>query len=117
MPYFGSNSNAEFQSGINHLANTHPMGFNENSITLDGGDPGLDADSDRWNSDVQQAATTPHSVLAPYAFSRNASANGSDGSNFVPGYGRTGTGNAESPQTFGSNMQLRMAGDSAAETD
>lgn len=64
MPYFGANSNAELQAGIQHV--TNPARANENSVTLDGG---LQRDSDRWN------ALTPHGVLntAPGASSQDDS--------------------------------------------
>lgn len=115
MANIGGSQADAFGQGVNHVVNTHPMGFNENSITL-GGDPGLDADSNRWDADSMSAATTPHSVLAPLSFSRNASANGSDGQNFAPGY-YLGNSNGQSADSFDKNMSLRMAGDSSAETD
>lgn len=105
-------ANDAFQSGINHqVLDSHE---NTQRITLDGA---LQADDDRWNSDVQNVATTPHSVLVPYSFSRKASANGSDGSRFILGYGQLGSGDGDSADTYDKNMSLRMAGDSSAEVD
>jgi hypothetical protein len=115
VPYFGSNTNAEFGNGLNYV--TSPGRSNENSIVLDGA---LQADGDEWNSAVGQVATTPHSVLAPYSFSRNASANASDGSNFIPGCGYAagdGSSNGESTQTFDQNLRLRQQGDTDAGMD
>lgn len=109
MPYFGSNSNAELQAGMTPTPSTGHV--NPYSHTLDG----LQADSDEWDSDVERVATTPHSALAPFAFSRNASPNGADGTHFIAGYGFTGSGNAESTGTYGKEMSLRMAGDSSAD--
>jgi hypothetical protein len=102
MAYFG-HSNAAFQSGINYLAN--PGKGNENSITLSGG---LEATGDRWTAESQDAATTPHSVLSMYNFSR--SANGSDGDHYIPGVGFTGSANGTSADDYQENLMLRMAG-------
>lgn len=110
MAYLGGSQTDAFGDGLNHVVN--PGHENLNSVTLGGS---LQADSDRWNSDVQSVATTPHSVLAPYSFSRSASANGSDGQNFTPGYGYLGNSNGQSADNFDKNMSLRMAGDSSAE--
>jgi hypothetical protein len=91
--------NSEFGSGINHLANAGKT--NDQSLTMT---------SERWNDAVSNDMLTPHSVLAPYAFSGSQSANGTAGQNYVPGFGIIGTGNGESSSTFGSNEQLRFIG-------
>lgn len=72
MADIGGSQTDEFGAGINHLANSGRS--NDNSITLGGS---LQADSDRWNAESRQAATSPHSVLSTYAFS--PSSDGSDG--------------------------------------
>jgi hypothetical protein len=119
VPYLGSNTTAEFGQGVNHVVNNQHA--NLGSISLgdeaSSADQGFDATSDHWNDQVGQVATTAKSVLAPYAFSRNASPNGTASQNFIPGFGVTGTGNGESQGTFGSNLKLRMARDNTAETE
>jgi hypothetical protein len=110
MADIGGSANDAFGEGLDYAQ--VPGRANTASITLGGG---LEADSDRWNADAQQVAVTPHSVLAPYAFSRNASANGTDGSHFMPGYGFTGSANAMSGESFDQDFMLRMAGGGGAE--
>jgi hypothetical protein len=95
----GGSANGAFGDGLNYARN--PGHVNSASITLD-------ADSDRWNADAQQAAVTPHSVLAPYAFAR--SANGSDGQGFLPNGAYLGNSNAMSEADFDKSLTLRMAG-------
>jgi hypothetical protein len=109
MAWTSNGANAELDAGINHV--TNPGHENVNSLTLGG----LQAASDAWNSDVRSVATTPHSVLAPYAFSRNASPNGTSGDNWVQGFGTVGNSNGQSADSFDKNMSLRMARNSSAE--
>jgi hypothetical protein len=99
----GGSSNDAFGAGTSPVTNLGRG--NDNSVTLSGG---LQATADRWNAESQQAATTPHSVLAPYAFSR--SANGSDGQNMLPNGAFLGSGNGQSADTFDQSLALRFAG-------
>lgn len=119
MAWSSNGANAEMNAGINHLVNNQHA--NLSSITLgdeaSSADQGLDETSDRWNGAVGQVATTAHSVLAPYAFSSNASPNGTAGQDFLPGYGSLGTGNGEDTQTFDQNLRLRLQGDTDAGVD
>lgn len=103
MAYLGSATNDEFSAGVNHLTNLGRG--NDNSVTLGGA---LQADSDKWNLATQQAATSPHSVLSTYAFSR--SANGTDGRNMLPNGYFLGSANGMSEDDFDQNLSLRMAG-------
>jgi hypothetical protein len=107
MAAIGSSQNAELNAGIDHLANAGHG--NDSSVTLNGG---LEADSARWDAMTGQAATTPHSVLSTYAFSR--SANGSDGQNFLPNGDYLGSGNGASAATFDQRVMVGMAGGSEA---
>jgi hypothetical protein len=119
MPYFGSNTNDAFNQGQFHAVMDQHA--NASSITLgdeaSSADESLDETSDRWNGAVGQVATTARSVLAPYAFSSNASPNGTAGQNFLPGYGSLGTGNGEDTQTFDQNLRLRQQGDTDVGVD
>ena len=108
MPYYGSQSNDEFGAGVNHLVNSGKA--NDNSVTLGGS---LQTDSARWDAESQQAATSPHSVLSMYNFSR--SANGSDGQNFLPNGAYLGNSNGQSADNFDKSLSLRMAGNNSAE--
>jgi hypothetical protein len=97
MTWTSNGANAEMNAGISHLVNNQHA--NLGSITLgdeaSSADQGLDETTDRWNGAVGQVATTARSVLAPYAFSSNASPNGTAGQNFLPGYGSLGISNGE----------------------
>lgn len=89
MAYFGSNSNAELQAGMTPTPVTghaNPFSHTLGDIA-DDADQGLGATNARWNDQVGQVATTARSVLAPYAFSSNASPNGTSGTNWVQGFG------------------------------
>jgi len=108
MAYTGSQTNAEFSTGIDHLTNAGRA--NDNSVTLGAS---LQAESDRWNAESQQAAVTPHSVLSTYAFSR--SANGSDGQNYLPNGDFLGSANAMSEGDFDKSLMLRMAGNGSSD--
>lgn len=110
MAWSSNGTSAEFTAGHTPLANIGRG--NENSVTM--GDS-LQADSDRWNTETQQAATSPHSVLAPYSFSR--SANGSDGQNFLPDGTYLGNANGESAGNFDKSLMLRMAGSNDLQSD
>src|ERR1700739_4408311 len=89
----------EVQNGLNFTQNARKA--NDSSLTLT---------SQRWNDAVSSAALTPHSVLEPLGFSNEQSANGTAGQNFLPGFGTLGTGDGESANTFGSDVQLRYIG-------
>jgi hypothetical protein len=102
VAYLGSQPNSEFGAGVSHLANAGRG--NDNSVTLNGS---LQADSDRWDAESQEAAVTPHSVLSTYNFSR--SANGSDGQNYLPNGDYLGSGDGASADTFDKSLMLRMA--------
>ena len=103
MPNIGGSTNDAFGAGVNHVRN--PGRANVGSITLGGS---LQADSDKWDAESQEAATSPHSVLSTYAFSR--SANGSDGTNFLPNGAYLGNSNGMSADNFNKSLTLRMAG-------
>lgn len=103
MPDIGGSANDAFGVGVNHLTNTGRG--NDNSVTLGGS---LQADSDRWDAESQQAAVTPHSVLSMYSFSR--SANGSDGQNYLPNGMYLGSSNGQSADNFDKDLALRYAG-------
>jgi hypothetical protein len=112
MPYLGSNSNAELQAGMTPTPTTghvNPFSHTLND-TAGSADQGLADTSERWDASSASVAATPQSVLAPLAFSRNASPNGTSGSNFVPGVGSLGSDNAESDQTFNANLREKYAG-------
>jgi hypothetical protein len=99
MPYLGSQTNEEFyNNGISHQVN--PGRANLSSISLQ-------QDSDRWDQMSTQAATTPHSVLSMYSFSR--SPNGSDGQGFLPNGAFLGSSNGASADDFDKSLMLRMA--------
>jgi hypothetical protein len=119
MPWTPNGANDAFNQGQFHTVMDQHA--NASSITLGdearSADQGLDEISDRWNGAVGQVATTARSVLAPYAFSSNASPNGTAGQNFLPGYGSLGTGNGEDTQTFDQNLRLRQQGDTDAGVD
>jgi hypothetical protein len=106
MADIGGPQNDAFGAGVNHPVNAGRA--NDYSVTLGGA---LQADSDRWNAASQQAAWTPHSVLAPYAFAR--SANGTDGQNMLPNGAYLGSSNGMSADSFDQNLSLRMAGGGA----
>jgi hypothetical protein len=95
----GSQSDAFHGDGIGHAVNTGRA--NLGSISLQ-------QDSERWDAMSNQAATTPHSVLATYSFSR--SANGSDGENMLPNGTFLGSSNGQSSDSFDKSLMLGMAG-------
>lgn len=108
MPYLGSSPGDAFTEGVDHLVN--PGRGNDASRTLGGS---LQAVSDKWDAESAILATSPHSVLAPYVFSRNASANGSDGQGYLPTGAYLGSSNGQSSENFEQNLSLRMAGGNA----
>ncbi len=103
MAAIGTSQNDAFTSGVAHQVNTGRG--NDNSLTLGGS---LQAASDKWNAESQQAAVTPHSVLSAYSFSR--SANGSDGQNYLPNGAFLWSSNGQSADSFDKNLSLRYAG-------
>ncbi len=103
MADIGGSANDAFGAGVSHLANAGRA--NDNSVTLGGS---LQADSARWDTESQQAAVTPHSVLSTYSFSR--SANGSDGQGYLPNGMYLGNGNGQSADNFDKALTLRYAG-------
>ncbi len=103
MADMSTSQNDAFTSGVAHQVNTGRG--NDNSVTLGGG---LQAASDRWNAESQQAAVTPHSVLSAYSFSR--SANGSDGQGYLPNGMYLGSSNGQSADNFDKALTLRFAG-------
>jgi len=120
VPYQPSTSPADaFNQGLFHPVNNQHA--NAGSITLgdeaSSADQGLDASSDRWNSNVANVATSARSVLAPFSFSRAASPNGTASQNYIQGLGSLGSANGESQQTFDGNLRLRQQGDDSAEID
>jgi hypothetical protein len=95
----GSQNDAFYGDGIGHTVNEGRA--NLSSISLQ-------QDSDRWDQMSAQAATSPHSVLSTYSFSR--SSNGSDGQNFLPNGAYLGSSNGQSAGNFDKSLELRMAG-------
>lgn len=110
MAEIGGSANDAFGQGLNHTQNAGHT--NLGSITLgdaaSSADQGLADTSGRWSSEGAEAAVTPHSVLAPYSFSR--SANGSDGQNYLPDGAYLGNSDGMSSTDFENNLSLRMAG-------
>jgi hypothetical protein len=114
MAWTSNGANAELQAGMSPTPVTGHV--NPFSHTLGGtlddsagaADQGLADTSGRWSSEGAEAAVTPHSVLAPYSFSR--SANGSDGQNYLPDGAYLGNSDGMSSTDFENNLSLRMAG-------
>lgn len=105
MANVSSSANASFGAGVHHATNTGRA--NAGSITL-GADAGLQADSQRWDSESHAAAVSPHSVLAAHTFA--PSANGTSGEHFMPGVGFLGSANGMSSTGYRRNLMLGYAG-------
>lgn len=102
--------NDEFANGIVHEV---AEGRDNSSGSLS-----LQQAGESWTSQVLADSRRPNSVLDPYGFSPNQSANGTADTNWQPGLGSLGSGNGMSTQTFDENLNLRFLGrDQDAELD
>lgn len=116
MPYHGSNTSAEFGSGVNHTQNAGRDNF-AGSLTLndsaDDADQGLDSTSARWNSEAG-TAYTPHSVLAGLQGMSGNGMSQADAGRLLPGGGQMESPNGSAEDTYGESSLLnRVYGEDA----